>query len=571
MLKQLQVEKFALLDHIEIGFDKGLNIITGETGAGKSILIGALGSTLGEKVDGDVLRKGSEKAIIEGLFSYNSIIDEIDEILLSNDIERAADATILLRKEVHQSGRNRAFINDTPVPVSVLIDIGDKLVDLHGQHDHQALLKQRYHINYLDAYGGYSDLGRQVKDSHQTLNRYITELRELKEREQILREKKELYQFQIREIEAIDPEPGEEETLIQDEKILKNSEKLFESTSRMFKGLYSEDGSVFEIISNVCDSLKELETIDKKFSEFVPEITTARVVIEELAKFLQGYNAMIEFNPGRLEEIRERLAQFSRLKKKFGATIEEVLSYRDRVAQELKRIENLDEEMKQLSEDIAKERKKYSLLCMELSRQRQDVAMELEKAIIEILHNLGMPAARFSVNIESVEDDAGLVEIEGKRFQATQTGMDHVEFLISTNAGQDLKPLVKVASGGEISRVMLSIKTALAEADKIPVLIFDEIDSGVSGRIAQSVGKALRRLSKTHQILCITHLPQIASMADHHFVVEKFTENDQSYTRIRKLMPNEQAYEVAKLMGGEVISDAHIEGARELIRQAREI
>ena len=570
MLKTLQVEKFALLDHIDVSFYEGLNIITGETGAGKSILIGALGSTLGEKVDGDVLRKGSQKAVIEGGFSYGSM-EQIDEILRSNDIDVLPDRTIILRKEVHQSGRNRAFVNDTPVPVTVLTAIGDLLVDLHGQHDHQALLNQRYHVQYLDDYGAYSDLSQEVKESYHILNKYITDLHDLKQKEDLLREKRELFQFQLQEINAIDPQPGEEDELIQDERILKNSEKLFESTTVLYDKLYGSDGSAFEVISEACDILKELTQIDNKFADFIADISTSRITIEELAKFLQSYNSSVEFNPVRLEEVRERLIQFSRLKKKFGASIQDVLAHRDEIMRELTRIENLDSELDQLSGKISEQRARFSMLCDRLSQRRKTAALDLERVITEVLHELGIPAARFKVQIDAVQSDDGLVELGGKHFTANHSGMDQVEFLISTNAGEDLKPLVKVASGGEISRVMLSIKSALAQADRVPILIFDEIDNGVSGRIAQSVGRRLRKLAKTHQIICITHLPQIASMADHHFVVEKFTENDQSYTRIRKLLPQEQAYEVAKLMGGEVISETQLKSAGELIEEAHQI
>ncbi|MBN1155345.1 DNA repair protein RecN [candidate division KSB1 bacterium] len=568
MLKTLQVEKFALIDRIDVDFCDGLNIITGETGAGKSILIGALGSTLGEKVDGDVLRKGSQKAIIEGMFSYGHI-SEIDDILLQNEIDLIPDKTVILRKEVHQSGRNRAFVNDTPVTVNVLTEIGDLLVDLHGQHDHQALLNGRYHIQYLDDYGHYADLLHEVAESHRDLMKYEHELQDLVQKEQSLREKKELYQFQLREINAINPQPGEEEELIQDEKILTHSEKLFEATNTLYEKLYGMDGSAFEIISEAHDTLTELKQIDAKFGDFITDIATSRITIDELAKFLQSYNASVEFNPARLEEIRERLVQFSRLKKKFGASIHDVLMHRDRLVKELGQIDNLDTEMERLRREVSDQRSKFSLLCERLSRQRREVASELERVVTDVLHELGMPAARFKVSIDAVEDDDGIVVLEKKCFRANHLGMDQIEFLISANTGEDLKPLVKVASGGEISRVMLSIKSALAQADRVPVLIFDEIDNGVSGRIAQAVGRRLRKLARTHQIICITHLPQIASMADHHFVVEKFTDNDQSFTRIRKLQPDEQAFEVAKLMGGEVISEAQLEGAVELIREAR--
>lgn len=567
MLTSLHVKNFALLNKIDVDFEPGLNIITGETGAGKSILIGALGSTLGEKVDGDVLRNRADKAVVEGIFSIKNNAG-IKQKIKESEIEDFKD-TVILRKEVHQSGRNRAFINDTPVPVNELIAFGDFLVDLHGQHEHQSLLNVKHHLTYLDEYGGHTELLNQVQDSYQKVVSLLNELQDLKQRERSLKEQREIYQFQIKEIDSVDPQVGEEEELLQEEKIFRHSEKLFQVTSELYLKLYESESSAMEIVSSASEQLRDLVQIDSQFEAYRQDCDSARVIIEELSKFLQSYHSNLEFNPERLEYVRERLAQFSSLKKKYGTTIAGILEYRQRIEHELNFIENLDAEISRKQQVIDQEKTILSERCIDLSQKRKLAAEKLETTVLEILAQLGMANARFKINIAQFTSEKGFVTFEQKRYETSQTGIDFVEFFISANPGEDLKPLAKVASGGEISRIMLALKSALAEADKIPVLIFDEIDMGVSGRIAQAVGRSLKKLARSHQIICITHLPQIASMGDQHFVVEKFSDGQHTYTNIRKLKDEERALEIAKLLGGETITETHIQGAQELLEQAR--
>ena len=569
MLKNLFVKNFALLDKIEIEFEPGLNIITGETGAGKSILIDALGSTLGEKVDGDVLRSGTDKAIVEGVFSIDGV-KEVKNSLTESELEDTSD-TIILRKEVHQSGRNRAFINDTPVPVTKLISFGDLLVDLHGQHEHQSLLKVKYHLLYLDEFGGFAELVEHVQKAFQKLVGLINDLKDLKLREESLTEKREIYQFQIKEIAAINPQVGEEQELLQEEKILRNSEKLFQISNEVYMKLYESEGSALELITATYDKLDELCRIDSQFDAYKKDCLSAKIIVEEISQFLQSYKTNIEFSPERLETIRERLAQFSGLKKKYGSTIEEILKYKQKIEQELSLIDNLDEEVSRKQEAIDAEKRILADLCVNLSQEREKAANILENTVEEALAHLGMAAAKFKIQIDQIENDDGLVTVNNKGYKTASTGIDNVEFFISANTGEELKPLAKVASGGEISRIMLALKTALAEADKIPVLIFDEIDMGISGRIAQAVGKSLKKLARSHQIICITHLPQIASMGDQHFVVEKFSDGKSTHTKIRRLKTEQRALEIAKLLGGETVTETHIHGAQELLEQAEKL
>lgn len=567
MLRNLHVENFALIDKLDIQFEPGLNIITGETGAGKSLLIDALGSTIGEKIESESLRKGATRAVAEGIFQIKDD-QRLKNHLRQSDVEDFAD-TIILRKEISDNLRNRAFVNDSPVPNSLLIDVGNLLVDLHGQHQHQSLLNVNFHIEYLDDFGGYDQLLSTVDENYHTYLMLLDDIKILKDRERTLAEKRDLYRFQMGEISAIDPYVGEEDELLQEEKILQNSEKLSQLSNELFSDFYDKEGSVYDRIAEGLNKLDELATIDSRFDNLKSDCNAARVAIEEVAKFLQGYFSDIEFNPERLEQIRERLGQFSLLKKKYHRSIDEIVSYKAQIERELLDIESIDTIISAKQKELDAQQNNLGRYCQSLSEQRKHAARKLENEVLEKLGQLGMKNAKFKIQIDWIADDKGAVMIGNSRFRASEKGMDQVEFYIAANPGEDLKPLARVASGGEISRIMLALKSSLAQVDKIPVLIFDEIDMGISGRIAQAVGLALKRLSRTHQIICITHLPQIASMGDHHFVVEKKSDQASTRTQIRKLTTNERAYEIAKLLGGESVTETHVRAAVELIEEAK--
>ncbi len=567
MLKSLHVENFALIDKIDIQFQPGLNIITGETGAGKSILIDALGATIGEKIESDSLRKGTTRAVAEGIFQIANN-RELKQFLQQADVEDTSDE-IILRKEISDSLRNRAFVNDSPVPNSVLMGIGNLLVDLHGQHEHQSLLRVNYHLQYLDEFGGYDQLLADTDQHYHHFMKLNEELQAILARARSLTEKRDLFRFQIQEIQSVDPHPGEEDELLTEEKILLNSEKLYQFTNGLFNDLYSNSDSVYDRIADALKKLAELAEIDPKFHQLQADCQQAQVAIEELAKFLQDYSHNIEFNPERLESVRQRLGQFSLLKRKYQRTVNEIIAYKKILEQELQDIDDLDTVIAAKQQAIDDERQTLSQLCLLLSQQRSAAAKKLEQLVLQHLGELGMKNARFMIKLEQVPDENGAVQLGEQRFRVTAQGIDQVEFYIAANPGEDLKPLVRVASGGEISRIMLALKSSLAQVDRIPVLIFDEIDHGISGRIAQAVGYSLKRLARTHQIICITHLPQIASMGDHHFVVEKIQDKDSTRTQIRQLTADERPVEIAKLLGGESVTETHIQAARELIAEAQ--
>ncbi|MFQ5824043.1 MAG: DNA repair protein RecN [bacterium] len=566
MLESLSIKNYALLVDVDIQFGKGLNILTGETGAGKSIIIGALSTILGERVDTTALRAGASKAVIEGKFSINGN-SHVKNYLIQKDLD-SGDGHLFLRREIYDNARSRAFINDTPVQLSILQEVGDLLVDLHGQHEHQSLLKVQNHLNFIDEFGNLKKEKERAAETFHNLQKLLKELNHLENQEKALKEKREFYTFQMNEINKVNPQSDEEENLLKEEKIVQHAERLYNLTSEFYQILYEEDKSVYDQLSRVNSGLNEIQNIDERFAGLTKDCKSALFTVDELAKFFQNYKSNIEFSPDRLEEIQNRLSLLSGLKKKYGQTIEEVLAYRDKIQNDLNSIENLDTRIESLKEEIDSLLKLYFAVCFELSQKRKEVALQLEKVVPDVLSMLGMTESRFKVSFEYQDDPNGLIHLEGRNYRATANGMDIAQFYISSNPGEDLKPLAKVASGGEISRIMLALKSIAAKVEQIPVLIFDEIDMGISGRIAQAVGRKLKEISEFHHIICITHLPQIASMGDHHFSVEKIEVSGRTETHIRKLTSEERTQAVAMLLAGEKISETHLKSARELLEDS---
>jgi DNA repair protein RecN (Recombination protein N) len=575
VLKSLLIKNYALIEEVEVEFESGLNIITGETGAGKSILIDALSLVLGDRANSDVIRRGAEKAVVEALFDVSGN-RRVKSFIQAQDLEIQDD--LILRREISAKGHNRCFVNDTPVTLSMMQSLGDMLVDLHGQHDHQSLLRTETHIDLLDDFGGLAGLKEEYEASYGRLTLLFTELEVLQSKERLLRERKDLYEFQIQEIDALTPQRGEEETLETELRILENSEKLFEATSNLHQLLYEGEQAVYDQIVLARNQLEDLSRIDKAFEEIRNECASAVAIISEVAKFIQSYNSKIEFNPERLEQIRDRLGKLALLKKKYGGSVDAVIEHREKIGQEFALAENFEGEIAKLNDRIEAERRVCSAAAQRLSSKRREHVGKINGSVASELAKLGISNARFDVRIENravgksngtPQPARAYVKLGREFYDATTKGIDLVEFYISTNLGEELKPLVKVASGGEISRIMLALKTILAKSERLPLLIFDEIDVGVSGRIALAVGKSLKTLSQFHQVVAITHLPQIAGLADTHFIVEKTEREKRTRTRLRKLELGERVEEVAKLMSGSQVTDAGLRGARELMGLAR--
>jgi DNA repair protein RecN (Recombination protein N) len=570
MLRSLTIRNYALIDELEVEFSPGLSIITGETGAGKSIIIDALSLILGERASSDQVRTGAEKAVVEAVLDVTgnaklSALCETNEISMTNDL--------ILRREVSAKGQSRCFVNDSPTTSAFQKQVGELLVDLHGQHEHQSLLRVDTHIEMLDEFGGLDGMVSEFKTAYRRLLGLSDKMHELRQKEAHLREKREFLQFQIQEIDTVGPRAGEEEQLETELKILENSEKLFGATGKLYEMLYEGDQSVHDLLAVVRNRLNDLGGIDKQFEEAAKECNSAVAIVSELAKFIQGYNARVEFNPEKLEQLRERLGRLAYLKKKYGGSLESVIAHRERIGHEAALSENFDAVIAKLSDEVETARSECAVIAQRLSTKRTETARKIDRAIVGELTKLGIQHGKFTtlisqseVSSDGLDDSTPLYVLSGKKkVLLNDRGCDVAEFLISTNLGEEVKPLAKVASGGEVSRIMLALKSILAKSDRLPVMIFDEIDVGVSGRIAQSVGLSLKNLSSFHQVIAITHLPQIAGLADAHYVVHKSENGKRTSTSIRKLSVDERVHEVAKLMSGEKVTEAGLEGAKELI------
>ncbi|MFH1196147.1 MAG: DNA repair protein RecN [bacterium] len=565
MLTTLQIKDYALIEGIEVHFEKGLNIITGETGAGKSIIVDALGLLLGERASTEVVRKGSQKAVVEGIFDVSGN-KRIKALLNENEIEESDE--FIIRREITLKGSNRCFINDSPVTLNLIKSAGDLLVDLHGQHDHQSLLRNETHIDMLDEFADVEEELSIFRKSRNEIHKLRSELNDLRGRENLFKEKKDIYTYQIKEIDAVSPKEKEDEEIENDLKILENSERLLELTSGVYDQLYDNENSVMDLLGIVRNKLEDLGKIDKIFFEKGSECAAIITSVGELSDFLRAYKNKIDLEPETLEQLRERLGSVNLLKKKYGGSLHAVINHRMRIGSEMDMIENFSDRITEINSKIEELRKEAGITAKQLSIKRKKAAKEIESEVVKVLAELGIPDGRFSAKIinESAEPgDENFIYLDSKRVKHNPSGIDEVEFLISTNTGEDVKPLVKVASGGEISRIMLSLKSVLAKNDRLPLLIFDEIDSGISGRIAQKVGHTLKSLAAFHQIISITHLPQIAGLADNHFTVEKHETDGRVVSSIRKLKEKERVEEVARLMSGEEISESSLKGARELM------
>ncbi len=563
MLLELEVRNFALIDELNIAFHKGLNILTGETGAGKSIIIDAVNMAIGERTDRSLVRSGSDKCMVQAIFSANDL-NGFDDILEQYGIEIDSENILVVTREIHSNGRSTCRINGIIVTQAVLKMITQRLIDIHGQHEHQSLLNSNFHIDMLDSYGGKETLN--LVDS---VSKKYDELRAL-ERElssicfdEMERERKiDLMKFQIEEIESANLITDEEEELGKQRNILSNSEKIYQTLSNAYETICGEnlDTSVLDKLSNIVHSMYGIVSLDEKFLDFNNILEEAKYKLEDVARDIRDYKDQIDFEPKVLEHIEMRLDLINSLKRKYGSSIQEMLQYKARLEADLWEFENNEEEIRRIKKEIDSKSEELKNLSIELSLLRRTIAADFEKKITGILLTLNMGKVQFKVSFDNKENDYSDIKFTSK-------GIDQIEFTISTNLGEPLKPLSKIASGGEMSRIMLAFKTILADVDNIPTLIFDEIDTGISGRTAQIIGERLYDISNHHQIICITHLPQIASMANHHYLIEKIEKENNMKTIVKKLNREKQIKELGRLLGGE-LTDITIKHAEEMIDQA---
>ena len=563
MIKSLYIKDFALIDELEVQFENGLNIMTGQTGAGKSIIIGALNMILGERADTEVIRQGAKKAISEATIHVGKN-EYLAELLDENAVEVSEE--LILRREIRQSG-SRAFINDTPVNISVLKKVGDQLVDLHGQHDHQMLLKDENHLGVIDQFESVEPALEAYQTEYRKMAELQKELRDLKRRERELKEKTDLYQFQVKELEAAELDPHEEEELEEEMHLLDNAEDLDQKAAAIAEIGNGDDISLMEMLNTIKLHLEDMARIESEFDTYLEEVNTARISIQEAVQFAERYRNGIEFNPQRLESLRQRQSELNRLQKKYQRSIPELISYYKDVKAELNVAENFDLEIERIQNKIDQQAEALKKAAVGLHEARENVGQQLSNEVVDSLKNLGIMNGQFVVDVAWRFSDKGWFELDEKQVECSSDGCDDVQFYISTNKGEEPKPLAKIASGGEVSRVMLSLKSILAKEHHLPVMIFDEIDTGISGNISEKVGREMRKLSEYCQIVAITHQPQIASQAHKHYRVEKMEEGDRTITKIVPLSDEEHIHEVASLMSGEEITDSALTSAKELIER----
>ena len=555
MLEHLHIRNVALIKESEISFGDGLNILTGETGAGKSMIIDSLQFALGGRAGKDFLRHGEKQAAVEALFSVQS--QALTEKLAENGIAPEEDGTLLITRTLSEAGKSVCRINGSTVTVGMLKEIAEDMIDIYGQHEHQSLLNPVKHIRLLDRFcgAGFGEAMEEYKNSRQRLKDLEKQLTILIGDESQREQRMDMLLFQKEEIEAAELQEGEEDALLEQKKRLSSMERLIRLTGESVTLLYDGDDrapSACDQLGDALAKLQEAAEYDAALSPLADALADGYAAVEDCVRELKREAEKQEADPEELERIEERLQLFYKLKRKYGGSIEAVLEFYEKAVQELEFLSNSSEKAAELSAKKAAEEKRLSALAETLTARRRATAEQVEEQIETALHDMEMKHARFHIQIEEKADWGA-------------DGKDKVEFLISANAGEPLKPLAKIASGGEMSRVMLALKTVLVDADEIGTFIFDEIDTGVSGRTARRVGEKMRFLGGKRQLLCITHLPQIAAMADNHFLIEKESDAGETVTRVTALDEEGAVREVARLMND--VTETTLAAARELLAE----
>jgi DNA repair protein RecN (Recombination protein N) len=570
MLKELHIENFAIIDRLDLQLSSGLIIFTGETGAGKSIMIDAVEMLLGGRADTTMIRSGADKAYVEGTFHLPPAIRAPVHLILEREGLLEDPEYVTLAREIRLNGRNIARVNGRAVNLSLLKEIGEHLVDVHGQSEHLSLLRVSQHLGLLDRYAGVEPLLNAYRQTYHKLLSVRRELADLRQAEKEAARRMDMLAYQIREIEAAHLRPDEEEALREERNRLANAEVLASLTQEALQTLDEgspETPAVTDLLGQVVHALVSLVRYDPTQNALLDQAQLLFEGLSDLSRGLRSYLDSIEFNPRRLDQIEERLELIHNLKRKYGETISAVLAYAEKARQEKEtiahageRIQQLELEEAQLLEQLAKE-------GQALSQKRHQEAEKLARALEIELLDLQMSGTQFKVDFQTRPDPNGL-PIEGQRLAFDSSGYEQVEFLIAPNPGEGFKPLVKIASGGETSRLMLALKNVLARADYIPTLIFDEIDQGIGGRVGAVVGQKLRSLALQHQVLCVTHLPQLAAYGSQHFHVEKQVHHGRTTTRVRELHGESRLVELAQMLGG--LSDGTLQSAREILEIAEE-
>ena len=562
MLVQLTITDFAIIDYLSVNFSEGLNILSGETGAGKSIIINAVNLILGGRASPDLIRTGADMAVVEALFQL-ALKPPLSRSLA--DMDMPFNGEVLIKRTISKAGKSRVWVNGSMVTLQMISKLGPNLISISGQNEHQLLLKPDNHLFILDDFGG-------LTKERLRLNELYRDYYVLKEKTERLRsqlkeeeERRELTQFQIKEIEEARLSSGEDSSLEVEKSRLMHTERLMDIVFTSYQALYEKEDSILSILSLLAKDMDKGVNIDPNLDHYKKQLESSRLQLEDLALELRDYYSHIKLDPQRLEEVEERLQLIRRLKKKYGSSIDGIISFKEELSQKEYQLTQKKEELKKI--EALTEEKKEGLLKMavELSLKRHGIAKEFEKKVEEELHLFDMAGTRFRIKFSSNTSGVDTISADMLDSTITADGMDVLEFMISPNVGEDLRPLARIASGGELSRIMLALKTILARSGVVETLVFDEVDSGIGGATAAIVGEKLRSLAKYHQILGITHLPQIASCGDTHFLVEKRIIKGRTRTLITSLDRESRINEIARLLGGRIISEKTLAHAREML------
>jgi len=562
MLVHLTISNFAIIGHLEIDLKPGLNILSGETGAGKSIIINAVNLILGGRASSDLIRSGTDEARVEALFN---LPENPTLAAFLSDLGFPFNGELLIKRTISREGRNRITINGSMATLQMLSKVGTMLISISGQHEHQLLLKPDNHLYLLDDFGGLTHERLKLNGSFNQFESLKEKRRHLEREIKEDEERQELTRFQIKEIETANISIGEDNLLENEKKRLRYAEQLMAIVTESYGTLYENEDSVLSNISNCINATEKGAKVEERFGNIMKALTSAKAELEDVALELRDLKSTIIINPYRLEEVEERFQLINKLKKRYGPSIEDILNFKDRL---LGMIDNLDqkkEELKRINKGLTEMEADVLSLMTALSKKRKGVAKDLEESVKNELHLLDMGGTRFEVRFYN--GDVGSGDDSKEMMNVIKAdGYDRVEFMLSPNIGEELKPLLKIASGGELSRIMLALKTILARTASVESIIFDEVDSGIGGATAEVIGDKLRSLAEYHQILCITHLPQIASKGDTHFLVTKKIIEKRTQTIISELDSEERVKEIARLLGGKVISKQAFAHAREMLR-----
>jgi len=556
MLSLLHIENIAIIEQADIVLQPGFTVLTGETGAGKSIIIDSIGAILGQRTSRELIRSGAKKGFVSAVFE--DIPAALKRQLEELGLDTEDDGTVRIQRELSAEGRSVCRVNMRPVSASVLKTLSPYLINIHGQHDGQKLMQEEYHIDFLDSFFEAETLLEQFRPMYAELHTLRSKIRELEKSGQQREQRIDMLRYQIDEIEAAQLQPGEEEMLTERRQFFENAGQLaysLQAASKLLSGGEEEDDGAMDLLSRAADELADVAALSQDLNNLSQKAEEARYQVEDLAASVAMLAADVDFSPKERDAVEERLDVIYRLRRKYGATIEEVLSYHDKASKELGELENADDRKDEMMEEYHRTLTRAREIASELSKRRRQAAEELETKIVAQLKDLDMPKVRISIQVSS-------------QTKLNPHGMDEVRFLISTNPGEPVKPLSKIASGGELSRIMLAIKNVLTQTEDVGTLIFDEIDTGVSGRAAQKIALKLGEISHRKQTLCVTHLPQLAAMGDHHLLIKKSLSEEYTFTDVFSLTEEERVSELARMLSGDAITELSMQNAAELLERA---